>query len=104
TNHPADEWIRQLVLFTPIAEPASTGPVQVEITEQAIVYIKSHDGVATHESCEPLTTDPLDLWCAVPGGTPQPNTYALFIRQELIPSLPSAYENRTRETERFDEW
>src|SRR2546426_254791 len=79
TAHPADEWIWQLVFFTPVTEPASAGPAQVEIAEQAIVYIKSHGGVATHASCEPLTTDPLDLLCAAPEGTPQPNTYAFFI-------------------------
>jgi hypothetical protein len=50
------------VFFTPMTEPASAGPTQVEITEQAITYIKPHSGVAAHESCEALTIDLRDLW------------------------------------------
>ena len=72
TRHPANEWIRKILFFTPITEPASTGPAQVEITEQAIVYIKSHKCLASASHVrakrQPLSQE--TFAAPVPGRTP----------------------------------
>ena len=72
TRHPANEWIRKILFFTPITEPASTGPAQVEITEQAIVYIKSHRCLASASHVrakrQPLSQE--TFAAPVPGRTP----------------------------------